>query len=195
MENTVTQTVEYVPFRERIAMLNVKELRSIASEEFGLNIDEKLKKEIIIDQLIRIHEEKTASAKNLNEKSAALFISADKDERLVSVKFLNLEFPTASEEFCNDGGLGIRGTKNPKPRLKPPYRLSKMPRFKLIPGEVYKLPIRIIRVLESLTYRDSKPIYDPVTGMITGNIPIIKPRFMLQVVLSDKQMQEMGTAL
>ena len=187
---TATKAIENVPFRDRIAKLSAKELRELADKEFALKVDEKLKKDVIIDQLIRIHEETASSARTLNEQSAALFISADKNERLVNIKFLPLDFPNAVVEFANDGGKGLRDSKNPK---KNPTGLSKMPRFKLIPGEVYALPITIIRRLEKLVYRDSKPTYDPVTGMITGNMPIIKPRFMLQVVLSDEQMREMGT--
>ncbi len=186
---TATQAVGQT-FRERITTLGIKELREIASEEFSLNVDEKLKKDVVIDQLIRIYEEKTSSARTLNEKSAALFLSADPNEKLVSVKFLPLDFPNASVKFVYDGGLGIRDAKNPK---KNPKGLSRAARFNLIPSEVYKLPIRVIKHLEGLVYRDSKPIHDPVTGMITGNIPIIKPRFMLQVILSDEQMREMGT--
>ena len=190
--DTATKAIENVPFRDRIAKLDKPALIAIADEEFSLKVDEKLTKVVIIDQLIRIYEETANSARTLNEKSAALFLSADKTERLVDVKFLPLDFPNAVVEFANDGGLGLRDPKNPK---RNPNGLSKMPRFKLIPGEVYALPIRIIRALEKLIYTGSKPITDTNTGMITGNMPVIKPRFMLTPVLSDEQMREMGTTL
>jgi len=187
---TGTQPVENVSFKERISKLGIKELRDIAQEEFGLSVDEKLKKDVVVDQLIRVYEDKVTSAKTLNEQSAALFTIADPKERLVRVKFRPLDFPNAVEEFMCDGGLGIRDPKNPK---KNPNGLSKMARFKLVPNEIYNLPVRIIRHLESKTFRDSKPIYDDNTGMIVGNKPIIKPRFMLQVILSDEAMRDMGT--
>ena len=192
MTTATEASVEHVPFKVRISKMGIADLREIASEEFGLNIDEKLKKEVVIDQLLRIYEEKTFSARSLNEKSAALFLTSDPNERMISVKFLPLDFSNAPIEFCYDGGHGIRDPKNPK---KNPKGLSKVPRFKLIPGEIYKLPIVVIRHLESRTYRDSKPVFDPVSGMITGNIPVIKPRFMLQVVLTDDQLRELGTDL
>ncbi len=193
---TATKAIENVPFRDRIAKLDESALRTLADEEFGLTIDGQLKKEAIVKQLVKIYEETTNAARTLNEQSAMLFLEADENERLIAVKFMPLDFPNAPVDFSNDGGLGLRGKKLGKGQKKPPNwdkGLRKMPVFKFIPGETYKLPIRLIKILEDLTFRGSKPQHDPVTGMISGNMPVIKPRFMLTPVLSDEQMREMGT--
>ena len=189
METSTQEAVQHVPFEERIKKLGKNELIAIAAEEFNLNIDDKLTKEVIRDQLIRCHEDQANSARSMNEKAASLFLQADKKEKLVSVKFLPQDFAHASVEFTNDGGHGIKDKRNPG---RNPNGLLEMPRFLLIPGEVYKLPICIIKRLEGLTYRDSKPVFGEA-GMITGNIPILKARFLLQVQYSDDQLREMGT--
>ncbi len=190
--DTATKAIEHVPFKERIAKLGLKELREVANVEFGLVVDEKLKIEVVKDQLLRIYEQNTSDAKTLNEQSAMLFEGVGANGKVVPVKFLPQDFPNAPVNFSNDCGFGIRDPKNPK---RNPTGLSKVPVFKLIPGEVYNLPICVIRMLEGKTFRDSKPTYDLETGMINGNRPVIKPRFMLPVVLSDDAMREMGTNL
>ncbi len=188
MVDTATKAIEHVPFADRIKNMTGKQLREMASEEFALDVAETVKPAAIREQLLRVYEQRTMEAKTLNEQAAQIFLNANPDEKVVSVKFLPLDFPHAVVDFSNDCGFGIRGPNNET-------GLSKMPVFKLIPGEVYQLPVCVIRMLETKTFRDSKPTFDPVTGMIIGNTPIIKPRFMLQMVMSDEQMRAMGTTL
>ena len=83
--------------------------QSIADEEFGLTVDEKLKKEVIIDQLIRISEERSSEARTLNEQAAALFLSADPNERLINVKFLPQDFTNASIGKDTKFDLAVNG--------------------------------------------------------------------------------------
>jgi len=179
-----------VTFRERIKGLKRKELVEIAKEEFQLNVEGKVKEQTLRDMLIRLHEERVTTALELNQAASQLFLERDPNEKLLAVQFLPQEFPNNPEKFSWDGGFGVRDRKNPK---RNPNGMSKMATFFLIPGQIYQLPICVIRHLEGKTCRDSKPQFDSETGMISGNMPIIKPRFMLRPILSDEVMSDMGS--
>lgn len=195
MEDTATQAVEHVSFKDRISAMDEPQLRELASEEFNVTIDGQLKKDAIVKYLLDVYENTRKEAATLNKDSAQLFLDRNKDEPIIQIKFMPLDFPHAPVEFAYDGGYGVTGKGSPKLKPGQPKRLRQMPRFKFIPAEMYKLPLVVVKHLESLTYRDSKPKHDPVTGMIIGNIPIIKPRFMLQPVLTEDQLREMSTTL
>ncbi len=188
--STATQaTPVAVTFRERISGLSRKELVEIAKDEFQLNIDSKVKAAVLRDTLIRIHEDHVTTTMEKNQAASQLFLERDSSEKLLTVQFLPLEFPNNPEQFSWDGGFGIRDRKNPS---KNPTGLSRMANYLLIPGEIYQLPLCVVKHLESKTYRDSKPQFDTETGMISGNIPIIKPRFMLKLIVTDEVMDTMG---
>lgn len=178
-----------VTFRERISGLSRKELVEIAKEEFHLNVDRTVKGDILRDTLIRRHEDRITTAMERNQAASLLFLERDPDEKLVTVQFINLEFPNTPEQFSWDGNFGIRDKKNPS---KNPTGLSRMANYLLIHGEIYQLPICLIKHLESKTYRDSEPQIDTETGMIGGNKPVIKARFSLRPVLTDEAMDTMG---
>lgn len=179
-----------VTFRERIKELKRKELVEVAKDEFQLTVDSKVKEHTLRDVLIRAHEERVTSALEKNQAAAQLFLERDPDEKLVTVQFFSREFPNNPEKFSWDGGYGIRDRKNPK---KNPTGLSKMANFFLIPGQTYQLPICVIKHLEKLVYQDSEPISDPITGMVQGNKPIIKARFLLNRIIPEETMRQLGT--
>ncbi len=188
--STATQATPAVTtFRERVSGLSRKELVEIAKDEFQLNIDSKVKPDVLRDTLIRVHEDVVTTTMKKNQAASQLFLERDPKEKLITVQFLPLEFPNNPEQFSWDGGFGITDRKNPS---RNPTGLSKMANYLLIPGEIYQLPICVIKHLESKTFRDSKPQFDTETGMIAGNIPIIKPRFSLKLVVTDDVMADMG---
>lgn len=184
------QAPVFTTFRERIKGLKRKELVEIAKDDFQLNVDEKIKDDVLKDLLMRCHEDRITTALEENQKASQVFLEANPKEQLLTIQFLPLDFPNNPLKFSYDGGYGIRNRKNPKKNLT---GLSQMPKFFLIPGQIYQLPICVIKHLESMTCRDSKPEYDSQTGMIAGNIPIIKQRFMLRPILSDEAMANMGS--
>lgn len=179
-----------VTFRERIKGLKRKDLAEIADKEFQLNVDEKVKEHVLRDTLIRAHEARVTTALEKNQAASQLFLERDPNEKLLRIQFLPQEFPNNPEQFSYDGGYGIRDRQRPE---KNPNGLSKMANFFLIPGQIYQLPLCVIKHLEKVTYRDGKPIFDDKTGMIKGSIPIIKPRFTLRPILSEQEMAEMGS--
>ncbi len=189
--STATQTTQLPPtFKERIKGMSKKELVPIAKDEFQLNVDDRVGVDVLRDTLQRVHEERISTAMEINQKAAQLFLERDKDEKLLTVIFLPLDFPNAPCKFSYDGGFGVRNRKDPK---RNPNGLTRMANFFLIPGEKYQLPLCVINHLQSMTYRDNKPQFDQTTGMQNGNIPVIKPRFMLNPVLSDQAMSDLGS--
>ena len=177
-------------FKERIKGLSRKELILLAKDEFQLNVDDRVGVDVLRDTLQRVYEERVTTAMEKNQAASQLFLERDKNEKLLEVIFLPLDFPNAPCKFSYDGGYGVRNRKMPK---KNPNGLSKMANFFLIPGEKYQLPLCVINHLKGMTYRDNKPQFDSATGMQNGNIPVIKPRFMLNPVLSDQSMSDLGS--
>lgn len=190
MSTTAQETQTPSTFKERIKGLSKKELTELALDEFQLNIDSKITTDVIRDSLQRVHEERITTALEVNQKAAQLFLERDKKEKLLTVVFLPLDFPNNPCKFSYDGGYGVRSRKDPK---RNPNGLSRMANFFLIPGETYQLPLCVITWLQGKTYRDNKPQFDSSTGMQNGNIPVIKPRFMLNPVLTDQAMSDLGS--
>jgi len=190
MSTTTEAPQAPLTFKERIKGKSKKDLAEIAKEEFQLNVDTKVEVDVLRDTLQRMHESRVTTALEKNQAAAQLFLERDKDEKLLPIIFQPLDFPTNPLKFSFDGGFGIRDRKNPK---RNPGGLSRMANFFLIPGETYQLPLCVINHLKSKTYRDNKPQFDSETGMQNGNIPIIKPRFMLTPVLSDAAMNNLGS--
>jgi hypothetical protein len=195
MADTATQAVEHASLTDKFSSMNEQQLRDYASQNYNVNIDGGLKRDAIVKYLKDVHEQTRAVADKLNKKSAQLFLDREPKEPIVNVKFLPLDFPNALVQFPYDGGYGIQGKGSPKLKQGQPKRLKGVPIFKLVPGETYKLPLVVVRHLESLTYKDSKPVIDKETGMVSGNMPVIKPRFMMQIIMSDEQMRSMSTTL
>lgn len=185
-----TQVPVTTTFKERIKGLSRKEMTAIAKEEFQLNVDSNVKVETLRDTLQRYHEDRVTSAMEQNQAAAQVFLEANPDEKLLTVQFLPLDFPNNPLKFSNDCGYGIRDRKNP---TKNPTGLSRMPTFFLIPRETYQLPLRLIKILESKVFSGSQPEFDTESGMIAGNIPVIKQRFMLRAVLPEHVMENLGT--
>jgi hypothetical protein len=175
---------------ERIKGLNKKELIALASEEFQLTIENKVGVDAIRDTLQRVHESRITSAMETNQAAAQLFLERDPNEKLLAIAFQPLDFPKNPLKFSYDGGYGIRDRKNPQ---RNPNGLTRMANFFLIPGETYQLPLCVIEHLQKKTYRDNKPQFDATSGLQNGNIPVIKPRFMLNPVLSAETMSNLGT--
>lgn len=179
-----------VTFMERIKDLSRKQLIEIAKEEFQLTVDSKVEVATLRDTMQRVHEERVTSAMEENQAAAKIFLLRDPDEVLLNVTFQPHDFPNNPLKFANDCGYGVRDRKNPG---RNPKGLSKMPTFFLIPGQSYYLPLCLITILKKLTYRDSQPQHDQESGMISGNVPIIKQRFTFVPVLSPETMKGLGT--
>lgn len=196
MEGLMTET-KPVSLRAKLEGMTKSELIIFAGEKFGVNIADHLSESVVIETLLKIDSDKRQEAKTLNEESAAMV--TDNEDPLVHVRFMRMDFPNANLEFSFDSGRGIRalGKKkgNISPKKKEMYdrQLARVPKYNLFSGEVYHLPLSVIRHLESRTMKDSRPVIDPISGMISGNEPVIKPRFILNIIMDDVQIKQMAS--
>jgi hypothetical protein len=195
MSDTGTKPIEQQSFNSRIKAADEETLRAIGSDEFGVNFDTTLNKKTMETILLDMYKHVKAEAKLMNKQSAQLFLDRDKDEPIIQVKFLPQEFANAPLEFCYDGKYGVDGKGGTKVKPGQKKRLKKMPRFKLVAGESYKLPIVVVEHLQSLVTRDNKAKIDPESGMVIGNMPVIRSRFLVPPDISSDRMKELQTTL
>lgn len=177
---------EYHDLKEFLESLKMPQLVKYASDKYGLTVESTVKKDVIIENIVRVDEDFKNKARTLNEKSTALV--ATKNDPPIRVRFIRLDFPHADLQFNYDSGRGLKGPKNKK-------GFSRCPGYHLFPGMEYTLCLSVIRHLESLIFKDSKPVVDPITGLIAGNQTIIRPRFILQAILSDDDLKRLATPI
>jgi hypothetical protein len=178
---------ESLPLKDRLEAMTKKELVAKA-DEMGFQIDARLKPETIIKNLLKVDADRKVQASELNKKSFAATVSKDDPE--ITVKFFNMIFPNTALEFSYPGPRGMYGKEYTKGGKKfgNPKGHKKCPQYRLFPGEVVKLAYSVYEHLTSLTFVTHKTIWDEVTGNIKGNIPIVKPKYILQPILTKEQL-------
>jgi len=159
------------------------ELIKYADTALGFKIDDKLTKVVIIENILKIDASRKSEAQKVNEESLAVAVSEADPE--ITVRFYNMETSGADLEFAYSGKRGMYGPNNPK-------GFKKCPRYHLFPGVVVKLAYSVYEHLSSLTYVTHKTVWDPETGNIKGNIPIVKPRFLLQPIFTKEQLVKLN---
>lgn len=196
MEGLMTET-KPVSLKTQLEGMTKHELISFAGDKFGVNVAAHLSENVIVDTILKFDHDRRKQARTLNEESAAMV--ANEADPLVKVRFMRMDFPNANLEFSYDSGRGIRvlgkrkGNVSPEQRKVLANRLPRSPKYNLFSGEVYDLPLSVIRHLESRTMSDSRPVIDQVSGMISGNEPVIKPRFILNVIMTDEQIKQVAS--
>lgn len=168
-----------VPLQKELEGMNKRQLIQYANEQMGYTIDEKLTKEAIVTALVQLDDNRKMEAQKVNRESTAKAVS--ETDPAIKVQFYNMESPTADLEFAYPGPRGMRGPVNKK-------GFSKCPVYHLFPGQITELPYSVIEHLEGLTFTTHQPHFDPMTGMQDGAIPVIKPRFILKIILTKEQM-------
>ena len=175
---------EALPLSKQLEAMTKAEMIKYADEVLGYKIDDKLTKPVITESILKIDASRKTEAQKVNEESLAAAVSEDDPE--ITVRFFNMETSGADLEFAYSGKRGMFGSKNPK-------GFKKCPRYHLFPGEVVKLAYSVYDHLSSLTYVTHKTVWDPNTGNIKGNIPIVKPRFLLQPIFTKEQLVKLNT--
>jgi len=191
MEPVQSDLTESLPLEKQLESMNRTQLVK-KMDELGYQVDGRVSEKTIRESIIKRIAEQKSNAKQRNAESLAMTIS--KDDPMIEVKFFNLESPETDIEFAYSGKRGMYGpafTKDGK-KYGNPNGFRKCPKYHLFPGEAVKLPFSVYEHLEKLTYVTHKAVHDPVTGMIGGNIPIIKPRFLLQLVVTKEQVINMN---
>ena len=174
-----------IPLEEQIARMEKPQLIKYL-ESLGFNVDARLKEETIRENILKIVADRKDNAYQLNRDSSKATIS--EDDPMIKVKFFNLESPGADESFSFPGKRGMYGPQFKKDgkTYGNPNGHRKCPKYHLFPGEEIELAYSVYDHLTSLTFMTHKTVFEPITGMIQGNIPIIKPRFILQPILTKE---------
>ena len=193
---------------QELDRLTTDGLIKYASENFSLTVDKALDPQTIKENLLRIHSSMKNNAREMNAKSLQMTIALDlkrkrawdawenaKDKRTVKkpfaayqpnppieVKFLFRQHPNANVEFSNTHPYGFTGKDGPNK-----YGFKQAPRYNLYSDEMYVLPLLLVQELRKATYTTHKPVTDPATGMQHGTIPIIRPRFMFERIITPEQ--------
>lgn len=165
---------EAMPLDKQLDGMSKRTLIKYA-DDLGYTIDGRLSEKTIIQNILKIVNERKNIAQKTNEESLSMTVS--EEDPMIEVRFFNLESSEADVEFAYSGKRGMFGPVN-----KRGYK--KCPKYHLFPGEKAKLAYSVYEHLESLTFVTHKTVFDPQTGMIKGTIPIIKPRFILQPIFS-----------
>lgn len=178
-----------------------EEMIAYANQKMGVTVDAALEPQVIKEKLLVVESSRKNNAREQNARAVNMTLAIDAQRRaaaeknkkvkyepnpLIQVRFQYIQHPEADFEFATPHPYGFKGPVNK-------FGFKKAPVYHLYHGEVYRLPLAIIEHLNSKTFTSHKAIIDPLTGMQKGQIPIIKPRFILEVQLSRAQMIELGT--
>lgn len=186
MESPIQSDVsESLPLEERLKDMSKRQLIRYA-DDMGFQVDEKLTPKVIRENILMIDADRKGQAKKINEDSLRMAVT--KEDPQIEVRFFNLESPNTDVEFAYSGKRGMYSkefTTDDK-KYGNPKGFKKCPRYHLFPGQVIKMAFSVYEHLTSLTFVTHKTVFDAATGMIQGNIPIIKPRFILQPIFSKE---------
>jgi hypothetical protein len=171
-----------------------------ADQKMGLTVDSGLDPQTIKENLLRISQSRKNSARETNQTSLNTTMALDATRKKfwdgldgrhkkpfeyapnppVQVKFYFLEQPGVDLQFASAEPYGIKGEVNK-------FGFKAHMKYHLFHGEMYVLPLLLIRHLEKKTYVAHKPVHDSLTGLQSAAIPIIKPRFLFQQMISDEE--------
>ena len=183
---TVDVTNE-LPLEKQLNAMGKSELMKYM-EDLGFNVDKRLAEKTIRENILKVVADRKNNATAMNKESFQATVS--NEDPKITIRFFNLETPNVDIEFAFPGKRGMYGPKFIKDGKEygNPNGHRKCPKYHLFPGEEVDLAYSVFEHLESLTFATHKTIFDPQTGMIQGNIPIIKPRFILQPVITREDL-------
>ena len=185
---------ENVQLETRLKAMNKAELIRYAQDQFGLKVEPRLSGEVIISNILRMDKARKTEAAVVNEES--LRQAASKDDPAIKVRFFNLQSPEEVINFSFAGPKGMYGKAFAGPngeKLGNPNGHKKCPSYKLYPGEEYILPLSVKEHLESRTFTHYKTLIDNLTGQVAGNVPILKPKYILNPVITKEQLLQLTT--
>jgi hypothetical protein len=189
-----------MPVSEELKLKDKAQLIEYGREKMNLNIDANLDVDVIRNELLRIYKSQANNALELNARSVAMTVALDKTRKvyiekldgrkkkpfeyvpnpLVTVKFYNIQSPGLDFPFTNPQPYQMYGEVNK-------WGFKQMPQYHLYHGETYVLPLLLVKWLERLTYTTHIPRIDPATGQMTAGEIVIKPKIVLQQIVSDEE--------
>lgn len=182
-----------VQLETRLKAMNKGQLIKYAGDEFSLKVEEILAEKVIIEQLLKLDKQRKSTALVQNEESLNKTVSID--DPPIKVRFFNLQSPDEVINFFFDGPKGMFGKAFTGPngeKLGNPNGHKKCPGYTLHPGEIYILALSVVEHLGSLTFTHYKTIIDPLTGHIGGNVPLLKPKYILNPVITKEQLLQLN---
>lgn len=182
---------ESIPLKTQLDGMNKPQLIKYM-ENLGYNVDMRLSENSIKENILKIVGDRKNDARKTNEDALGMTVS--EDDPMIEVRFFNLETPNIDVEFAFPGKRGMYGPSYMQKGKKygNPNGHKKCPKYHLFPGETVKLAYSVYEHLISLTFMTHKTVFDPQSGMIQGNIPIIKPRFILQPIFSKEDIMNIN---
>jgi len=184
-------------------LLDKAGLIKYANDNFSLTVDSSLDPQTIKENLLRVHASQKNNARDMNRKSLQMTMAIDAkrkkaaeawatDKRVkklfdyvpnppVEVKFYFMQHVGANVELANREPYGAEGPVNK-------FGFRHAPRYNLFHGEMYVLPLLLVKHLRTLTYVTHKPVIDPATGLQNGTIAMVKPRFVFEYMHSDEDL-------
>ncbi len=186
-EPVTVDVTNALPLEKQLNAMSRPELTKYM-EDLGFNVDKRLAEKTIRENILKVVADRKNNATAMNEASFQATVSGEDPK--ITIRFFNLETPNVDIEFAFPGKRGMYGPKFIKDGKEygNPNGHRKCPKYHLFPGEEVDLAYSVFEHLESLTFATHKTIFDPQTGMIQGNIPIIKPRFILQPVITREDL-------
>lgn len=195
MEQPIQSDVsESIPLSEQLKAMDRDQLVKYA-DNIGYKIDGRVKDDAIRKGILSITKDRIKQAAEVNAKSLKQAVSEEDPE--IEVRFFNLISPGADLEFAYSEPRGMYGPEFTQPdgsKGGNPNGYKKCPKYHLFPGTVTKMAYSVYDHLQGLTYIAHKTVWDTKTGMITGTIPIVKPKYVLQPIFTKKQLIGMNKA-
>ena len=193
--------VSVVTLAQELGSMNKEQMIVYANQSMGLTVDSGMDPQTIKENLLRIASSRKNSARDINANSLNITIALDKTRQAfirnwdgrkkqkpfeyepnpaIQVKFFFLQHTGVDLEFVSAEPYGIKGPVNK-------FGFKQHMKYHLFHGEMYVLPLLLIKHLEQKIYTAHKPVIDPNTGLQSGAIPIIKPRFLFQQIVSAEE--------
>lgn len=177
-ETAVLVSVTETPkLADRLKVMSKEDLIIFAGDTYGLDVDKRLSPESIIKEILRFEKAQKDEADKVNRESAKL--AAD-DDPIVTCVFHRFDFPEADLDFAYTGTRGFKGPNNPSGFVE-------APKYHLFPGELCSIPWSVKEHLESLMFSTWKTVIDEKTQTVKDKIPIIKPKFVLELKMTKEQ--------
>lgn len=193
--------VSVVTLAQELGDMSKEQMIAYANRNMGLTVDSGMDPQTIKENLLRIANARKNSARDINANSLNITIALDKTRKAfmenwdnrkkdkpfeykpnpaIQVKFFFLQHTGVDLEFVSAEPYGIKGSVNK-------FGFKQHMKYHLFHGEMYVLPLLLIKHLEQKIYTAHKPVIDPNTGLQSGAIPIIKPRFLFQQIVTAEE--------
>jgi hypothetical protein len=152
---TETKTTDFEQeFRDTFETMTKDEIKEYLTDA-GYSVDDSLTKDKLVDAAVKFELSNRDTAAKTSGESAKKQ-SKDTGDRIINVRFQNIENPGCELEFTLEAGK---------------YK------YRLYDGQVYELPVKVVEHLNSLQVPFTQPVIDANTGEQRGIRKTMRNRF------------------